>query len=392
MSPTGDTTIDTSNGSGNLIGQTDGRIEASKTPVGEVVASNPVTVVPNGTKSGPSTLKTMKGDGVSESSGPKVGSEPSVRDNPVCATESLVTPDLSKSEPALTSSVVIDESLKVADKITVKAGDVVGSKSLGNGGELVKEGGKVESGVVNCSTSGDEECDWEDDAYKKFSSNAPHSYMRLLYAMPHTRRYFMARSLPIQRDRKRVAGKRHQGQVEDGLSNGSSSCGKRACCVVEGCGTNKKHKSVAYQDTAQASNGHSSGVESTILFRERIQVDEACLAGGSSSCTKDENGHDREDGQQSNGIVDSMKTVKSDVKSGCGSDLLHEERNGLAASPISHQDNEKRANGKSSMHLHSDGLYGFEGKLAAELLSVSTLLKYSGYIIVITCLTSHLCH
>ena len=388
MSPTGDTTTDTSNGSGNLTGQTDGPIEASKIPVGEVVASNPVTVVPGGTKSGPSTFKTMKGDGACESSGTKVGSESSARDNPVCATESLVTPDLSKSEPALRSSVVVDESLKVADKITIKAGDVVGSKSLGNGGELAKEGGKEENGVVNCSTSGDEECDWEDDAYKKFNSNAPHSYMRLLYAMPHTRRYFMARSLPIQRDRKRVAGKRHQGQVEDGLSNGSSSCGKRACCVVEGCGTNKKHKSVAYQDTAQASNGHSSGVEPTILFRERMQVDEACLAGGSSSSTKDENGHDREEGQQSNGTVDSRKIVKS----GCGGDLLHEERTGLAASPISHQDNEKRANGKSSIHLHSDGLYGFEGKLAAELLSVSALLGYSGDIIVLTCLTSHLCH
>ena len=114
----------------------------------------------------------------------------------------------------------------------------------------------------------------------------------------------------IQRDRKRVAGKRHQGQVEDGLSNGSSSCGKRACCVVEGCVTNKKHKYVAYQDTAQASNGHSSGVQPTSYFRERMQVDEACLAGGSSSSSKDENGHDREEGQQSNGTVDYREIVK----------------------------------------------------------------------------------
>jgi hypothetical protein len=70
MSPTGDTTIDTSNGSGNLTGQTDGPIEVSRI------------------------------------------------------------------------LVVVDESLKVADKITVKADDVVGSKSLGNGGELAKDGGK----------------------------------------------------------------------------------------------------------------------------------------------------------------------------------------------------------------------------------------------------------
>ena len=58
---------------------------------------------------------------------------------------------------------------------------------------------------------------------------------------------------------------------------------------MEGCGSNKKHKSVADQDTAQASNGHSSVVEPSILFRERMQVDEACLAGGSSSSTKDSN-------------------------------------------------------------------------------------------------------
>jgi hypothetical protein len=69
------------------------------------------------------------------------------------------------------------------------------------------------------------------------------------------------------------------------------------------------------------------------IFRERMQVDEACLAGGSSSSTKDENGHDREEGQQSNGTVDSRKIVKS----GCGGDLLHGERNGLAVSPISHR-------------------------------------------------------
>lgn len=376
MSPTDDTTVDTSNGPGNLTGQTDGPIEASKIPLGEVVASNPVKVVPSGTKSGPSTSKTMKGDGASESSGTKVGSESSVRDNPVFAMESLVTPDLSTFGPALTSSVNADESLKVADKITVKVGHVVVSKNLESGGELVKEGGKVENVVVNCSTSGDQECvDWEDDAHKKFNSNAPHSYMRLLYAMPHTRRYFMARSLPIQRDRKRVAGKRYQGQVEDGLSNGSSSCGKRPCGVVEGCGTNKKHKSVAYQDTAQVSNSHSSGLELTNVFRERMQVDEACLAGGSSSSAKNENGHDMEDGQQLNGTLDSMKGVKSDVKYVPGGDLLHEERNGSAASPISHQDSGKRANGKSSIHLHADGLYGFEGKLVTKLLSMSALLR-----------------
>lgn len=251
----------------------------------------------------------------------------------------------------------------------------------------VEEGKKLEDGEANCSTSGedddDDDTDW--DEYHKHFSNTPQSYMRLLYAMPHTRRYFMARSLPIQRDRKRSACRKGQCQAEEGpgevtTNGGGSQCGKtlkRLCCVGEGnSGLPKKQKLVNGQEElldgggANGSKVSGSGTEHISVLRERLQSNGTCRAGESVERATDvaqngvhgiirSNGYTEEGSSGKgiagtlNGFSDAHKKTASSVANGLGPEKeLGLDRFSKAAVPPA----------KNSLHSQSNGLYDFEGK------------------------------
>ena len=254
---------------------------------------------------------------------------------------------------------------------------------------ILEEGNKLENGGTNCSTSGenvdDDDTDW--DEYHKNFINTPQSYMRLLYAMPHTRRYFMARSFPKQRDRKRSACRKSQCQVEHGhgevTTNGvGSQCGKtlkRLCCAGDGnSGHPKKQKLVNSRelgdgDGANGSKLNGFGSEHISVLRERLQSNGTCQAGESGLRATDEarNGDygiielnertnevsgAKEGFGLLNGCTEAYKKAESTVVRGLRTEKdLGLDRYSKAAVPA----------GKNSLYSQSNGLYDFEGKFKA---------------------------
>ncbi|KAG0584355.1 hypothetical protein KC19_3G205100 [Ceratodon purpureus] len=245
----------------------------------------------------------------------------------------------------------------------------------------IEESKKFENGEADCSTSGedddDDDTDW--DEYHKHFSNTPQSYMRLLYAMPHTRRYFMARSLPIQRDRKRPGCKKGQCQVENGhgelTANGGGKTLKRLCCAGEGnSGLSKKQKLVNGQEESSNGDGvngskvNGSGSEHVSVLRERLQSNGTCQAEESGVRAPDValNGDHvtiGSNGQMNagfgaksitgtlNGCADAHKKVDSTTANGlgAGSDLGLDRCSKAAVLPA-----------KNSLHSQSNGLYDLE--------------------------------
>lgn len=253
---------------------------------------------------------------------------------------------------------------------------------------------------IDCSTSGeDEDEDWNEYT-KPLNSCTSHSYMRLLYAMPHTRRYFMARALPVQRDRKRSACKKVRGQVEnghcEGMPNGLSSndkISKRLCCTPGDGGFSKRQKLVDHREESRSSdemtavvstsaktngliysgassshggksNGHANKSESddVTVLRERLQADGSCQAedlGGSAPATvatgdPGKTGLDvpTKDGSRKSTAALQHSSPDSSKKSKC---------NGLGVSnPVDGCLKGAVSSPKSSTRLQPNGLYDFE--------------------------------
>lgn len=314
-------TVDTLGGASNLTSESDGPVlEMNGKPVDKVNVDNgkakPLANGPNVIEK--EALDTMDTENVG-----------SVEGNSETTSNGTESSALSSENPAVSTAA------------SVKA-------------VTVEEDKKLENGEANCSTSGedddDDDTDW--DEYHKHFSNTPQSYMRLLYAMPHTRRYFMARSLPIQRDRKRSGCRKGQCQVEHGhgevMTNGGSQCGKtlkRICSAGEGnTGLPKKQKLVNGQeelcngDGANGSKVNGFGSEHIDVLRERLQSNGTCQAGESGVKAADatqngdhgmvgSNGQTEEGSSAkgitgtSNGCADAHEKAENGVANGLGAEI-----------------------------------------------------------------------
>lgn len=309
--------------------------------------------------------------------------------------------------------ILVPESPKlVADSLKVESTAEIDTSGIQheNGEESTEGGSKDGGGEGDCSTSGKDGDDW-DECYKKCNSATPHSYMRLLYAMPHTRRYFMARALPIQRDRKRVIGIKGQGQVDNGegeaTHKGSSSTrkdGKRHGGVCEGVVLSKKQKQRERHDISPANvvaeaaeinkeckdsvNGNETGMD-VCLLRKRMEVDDACqgaVVAGHKDVAEivqigdsEKAGHTRDcgeamslssftlvrttAGQQARNLDVIEKVLVEGMGNGNKMDHEHTQNGVRTVSPIL-KHNSKEGNGLkglSSVPLQSNGLYGLGG-------------------------------
>jgi hypothetical protein len=193
-----------------------------------------------------------------------------------------------------------DESKLEAEKVMetpVSTSSDLSSESQVVSTSATEEAKTVEISEANCSTSGEDDEDEDDtdwDEYHKHFSNTPQSYMRLLYAMPSARRYFMARSIPIQRDRKRSGCRKGQCEVDHSS--------KRLCCGAEESSAKKQ----------KLSNGHveSTPDENVSVLRERLQSNGTCQADAENvtqngdSCTNGSSAHGAVNGSSSNGAVE----------------------------------------------------------------------------------------
>lgn len=228
--------------------------------------------------------------------------------------ESKLEAEKAMETPVSTSSDLSSESQVVSTSATVEA----------------EEAKTVDVSEVNCSTSGDDDEDEDDtdwDEYHKHFSNTPQSYMRLLYAMPSARRYFMARSIPIQRDRKRSGCRK--GQCE------------RLCCGAEESSAKKQ----------KLSNGHveSTPDENVSVLRERLQSNGTCQADESVVVNGSQNGDSSMNGSSVHGAVNGSSS------NGAVNGSVEPESNGLRSAET---DSAKPA--VTAPKSSSNGLYDFE--------------------------------
>lgn len=347
-------TVDTLGGASNLTSETDAPVlEMNGNSVGAKVN------VDNG-KANSAAI----GANVENGTKPEVMALPGITENSVSETTSSRS-GLSSESPAASTAA------------TVKA-------------ITPEEGKKPDSnGEANCSTSGedDDEDDTDWDEYHKHFSNTPQSYMRLLYAMPHTRRYFMARSLPMQRDRKRSGCRKSQCQVDHGhgegtMNGGGSQCGKtlkRLSCVLEGNSSGFAKKQKLGNGHEESCNGdgvndvEGSGSEPITVLRERLQSNGACQAEESVLRAADaaQNGDcsmigsvgqtgNGSSAKGSNGAVNGFADVLKQPESSHFGNGLRAVEKDVDPDRCSKAAVIARMN---SFHSKANGLYDFEGKL-----------------------------
>jgi len=326
-------------GASNLTGETDG----------PVLATNGVSV---GVKS-----KVENGECKSSANGAIV--------------ENGVKPKVEKAFPGITE-------ISATDTTSMRSDLSSESPAASTAATVKADAGKTLNSNVeeDCSISGedDDEDDTDWDEYHKHFSNTPQSYMRLLYVMPHTRRYFMARSHLRQRERKRSACRKGQCQLENeettnGVGSQSGKTLKRVCCAGEGyTGLSKKQKFSNGQE--ESCNGDGPVSEHIIVLRERLQSNGTCQAGGLVLSATDgavQNGDcsligsvgQTENGTcangSSNGEVNGFADVLKQPESSHGlrvaqkDVVLHECSKAAVIAP------------KNSSHSQSNGLYNFEG-------------------------------